>query len=66
MQTMSNMFYQARQKCYRKARFTLETTAKKRANKIKFEGGPQLYVYGCTSCGGYHLTRNSEAEGQVL
>lgn len=66
MQTMSHSFYQARQKCYRKSRFALEKTAKKKVNTIKYEGGPQLYVYCCTSCGGYHLTKNPEASGQVL
>ncbi len=62
---MKNL-YQAMRQCYRKARFVEEKTAKKKANKIVAEGGPQLYVYGCTQCGGYHLTKNKGASGNVF
>ena len=40
--------------------------SKEKANKIVAEGGPQLYVYGCTQCGGYHLTKNKGASGNVF
>lgn len=52
--------------CYRKASFIEQKTAQKRANAIVREGGPRLYVYGCTECGSYHLTKNPEAQGRVF
>lgn len=59
-------FYEAMRQCYRKSRFVEEKTAKKKANKIVASGGPRLYVYGCTQCGGYHLTKNKGAHEKVL
>jgi hypothetical protein len=61
-----NNFYVAMRQCYRKARFVEEKTARKKANKIIAEGGPRLYPYGCTQCGGYHLTKNQDANGKVF
>lgn len=63
---MADKFYEAMRSCYRKAAFRQKETAKKRANIIKYEGGPQLYVYGCTKCGFYHLTKNKGAENTVF
>lgn len=57
---MADKYYKAMRQCYRKSAFREKSTAIKRANKIKYEGGPQLYVYGCTKCGQYHLTKNKD------
>jgi hypothetical protein len=59
-------FQKAMRQCYRKARFVEEKTARKKINKIIAEGGPRLYSYGCTNCGGYHLTKNADADGKVF
>lgn len=59
-------FYQAMRQCFRKASFPTDKVAKKRRNQIINEGGPKLFVYGCTECGNYHLTKNPQAEGQVF
>lgn len=59
-------FYNAMRQCYRKASFSTPKVAKRRRNQIINEGGPKLYVYGCTECGRYHLTKNPEAEDQVF
>lgn len=59
-------FHKAMRQCYRKAGFIEKKTARKKVNKIKYEGGPQLYIYGCSQCGRFHLTKNPEAEGQVF
>ena len=52
--------------CYRKSMFYTEKTARKKVNKIVADGGPRLYVYGCTQCGCYHLTKNELADGNVI
>lgn len=59
-------FYQAMRGCYRKAFFDSEKNARKRAAKIVAKGGPQMYAYGCSECGQYHLTRNPGAQGKVI
>jgi uncharacterized protein CbrC (UPF0167 family) len=63
---MAMPFYKAMRQCYRKSGFIEVKTAKKKINKIKYEGGPQMYFYTCTQCGRYHLTKNPEAQGQVF
>ena len=37
-------FHKAMRQCYRKAGFIEKKTARKKVNKIKYEGGPQLYI----------------------
>jgi hypothetical protein len=62
---MKSMYVAMRQ-CYRKKNFRAEVTARKRAAQIVRDGGPQMYPYGCTQCGNFHLTKNKKAEGLVL
>ena len=59
-------FYEAMRGCYRKAFFPSEKEARKRAAKIVERGGPQMYPYGCSQCGQYHLTKNEHAKGKVI
>lgn len=59
-------FQMAMRQCFRKVQFYSEKTARKKVNIIISEGGPRLYVYGCTKCGNYHLTKNSGADGNVF
>lgn len=59
-------FYQAMRQCYRKKSFPTSKAAHKRRHQIIKQGGQVLYSYGCTQCGNYHLTKNPEAQGQIL
>ncbi len=59
-------FYQAMRQCYRKAVFHSEKDARSKVNKILKRDGVQLYWYGCTQCGEYHLTKSRSAQGKVL
>lgn len=51
--------------CYRKKSYPTEAIARKVANRIKFEQGVVLNVYGCTSCGRYHLGKHMLAGGAI-
>lgn len=57
-------YYQ--RQCYRKAKYSTEKLAQKVANKIKWDRDVEVHVYGCTRCGGYHLTKNKGAKGMVF
>lgn len=59
-------FYVAMRQCYRKASFHSEKDARKKISKILNKDGVQLYYYGCTQCGEWHLTKNAAAHGKVL
>ncbi len=43
--------------CYSKYRYPTAKDAARVRHRREAEGSPPLYVYGCTGCGGYHLTR---------
>lgn len=58
--------YQAMRQCYRKSGFPTEKMARKKVANIVRGGGVRMYVYGCTQCGNYHLTKNSTADGKVF
>jgi len=58
--------YQAMRQCYRKAGFSTTEKAHARVEEIKAESGNQLFVYNCTQCGKYHLTKNPGAEGKTF
>lgn len=62
---MVGSFVKMRQ-CNRKNRYVTEKMAKKVRNQIKWERKQELAVYGCTLCGGYHLTKNMAADGKVF
>lgn len=61
-----NNAYVANRQCYRKVRFPDDSIAHLRVNEIVDEGGPQLYVYECGNCNGFHLTKNKAVEGQRI
>lgn len=56
--------YQAMRQCYRKAAFSTSEKAHAKVKEIEQESGNQLFVYGCSQCGKYHLTKNPGAEGR--
>lgn len=51
--------------CARKARYREERFAQKIANRRMWEGSPPLRVYGCSVCGGWHLTKNEQARAEA-
>lgn len=69
MVVQSHQFYSSMRTCYRKARFILRETAEKKANEIRWndgkKDGEKLYAYGCTRCGGYHLTKNPDVPSVI-
>lgn len=64
MNKVSPKFYYEYRLCYRKAKFPDEKAAQKKANTIRWNDGKKdgelLKPYGCTRCGGWHLTKNQE------
>lgn len=64
MNKVSPKFYYEYQTCFRKARFSEEKTARKKANEIRWndgkKDGQQLYPYFHRKCAGWHLTKNPD------
>jgi rubrerythrin len=48
--------------CSTKHRFDCEKLATKAVQRIKQDGGPDLRVYACPWCGGFHLAREKPIE----
>lgn len=55
---MDNYFL--RSSCSTKKRYPDEKVATKIANKKGYERGVKLRVYGCTLCGGWHMTKTED------
>lgn len=58
--------YKTYRQCTRKKTYKNERSAHNKAASITAQDGIALYVYECGNCGGYHLTKQQDAEGQLI